>query len=137
MARSLAAVAFLVPDYDTAIAWFCDALGFELVEDTPLAEGEGKRWVVVAASRASGARLLLAKAVGARQREAIGAGAGGRVGYFLETDDFARDYAEYQSRGVKFIGAPRHETYGTVAVFADPWGGKWDLIEPARKGEAR
>ena len=130
MAKSLAAVALLVPDYDSAIAWFCDALNFELIEDTSL--GEGKRWVVVAAGQKSGARLVLAKAEGAKQREAIGAGAGGRVGYFLETDDFFRDHAEFQAHGVKFLEPPRRETYGTVAVFADPWGGKWDLIEPAR-----
>jgi catechol 2,3-dioxygenase-like lactoylglutathione lyase family enzyme len=135
LARSLAAVALLVPDYDSAIAWFCDALGFELVEDTPM--GAGKRWVVVAASRSAGARLVLAKAEGARQREAIGAGAGGRVTYFLETDDFARDHAEFEARGVGFLEAPRHEPYGIVAVFSDPWGGKWDLIEPASGGTAR
>jgi catechol 2,3-dioxygenase-like lactoylglutathione lyase family enzyme len=134
LALSLAAVAFLVPDYDAAIAWFCGALGFELIEDSP--QGEGKRWVVVAASRTAGARLLLAKAEGARQREAIGEAAGGRVGYFLETDDFARDHAEFQARGVKFLEQPRREPYGTVAVFADPWDGKWDLIEPARQGAA-
>ena len=134
MARSLAAVAFLVPDYDVAIAWFRDALGFHLVEDVAL--GDGKRWVVVAASRASGARLVLAKAEGARQLAAVGQGAGGRVGHFLETDDFDRDHADFQARGVAFLEAPRREAYGTVAVFADPWGGKWDLIEPARSGTA-
>jgi catechol 2,3-dioxygenase-like lactoylglutathione lyase family enzyme len=130
LAKSLAAVALLVPDYDSAIAWFCDALNFELIEDSSL--GGGKRWVVVAASRDSGARLVLAKAEGAKQREAIGAG--GRVGYFLETDDFAREHAQFQARGVRFLETPRRESYGTVAVFADPWGGKWDLIEPARAG---
>jgi catechol 2,3-dioxygenase-like lactoylglutathione lyase family enzyme len=134
LARNLAAVALLVPDYDSAIAWFCGALGFELVEDVALSEG--KRWVVVAASRTAGARLVLAKAEGARQREAIGASAGGRVGHFLRTDDFARDHAEFQARGVRFLETPRLEPYGKVAVFADPWGGKWDLIEPARAGSA-
>lgn len=132
MARSLAAVALLVPDYNSAIAWFCEALGFEVIED--LALGEGKRWVVVAPSRSAGARLVLAKAEGAKQRQAIGAGAGGRVGYFLATDDFARDHAEFQARGVLFLESPRREAYGTVAVFTDPWGGKWDLIGPARAG---
>ena len=134
MARNLAAVALLVPDYDAAIAWFRDALGFDLVEDVDL--GGGKRWVVVAANRAAGARLVLARADGARQRAAIGHGAGGRVGYFLVTDDFVRDHADFQARGVAFLEAPRRESYGTVAVFADPWGGKWDLIEPARSGTA-
>jgi catechol 2,3-dioxygenase-like lactoylglutathione lyase family enzyme len=123
VARSLAAVAFSAPDYDDAIAWFGDALGFELIEDTPL--GEGRRWVVVAASRDAGARLVLQKA----ESES---GGNSRVGYFLETDDFDRDHAAYLARGVRFLETPRRESYGVVAVFADPWGGKWDLIQPAR-----
>ncbi len=122
MVRSLAAVAFAVSDYDSAIAWFRDALGFELLEDTKLAED--KRWVVVAPPGGSGARLVLQKA--ARAPSA-------RVGYFLETADFARDHADFMARGVTFLEAPRREPYGVVAVFADPWGGKWDLIEPARR----
>ena len=129
MTNSLATVAFLVPDYDDAIAWFRAALGFELIEDAPL--GEGKRWVVVAPPGGGGARLLLAKAADARQREAIGAAAGGRVAYFLETDDFDRDHAAMSARGVRFLERPRHEAYGVVAVFADPWGGRWDLLQPA------
>jgi len=112
-----------VPDYDDAIAWFGDALGFELIEDTPL--GEGRRWVVVAASRDVGARLVLQKAEGEPRGNV-------RVGYFLETDDFDRDHAAYLARGVRFLETPRREPYGVVAVFADPWGGKWDLIQPAR-----
>ena len=82
----------------------------------------------------AGARLVLAKAEGAAQRAAVGAAAGGRVGYFLETDDFDRDHAAFRARGVEFLETPRREPYGTVAVFADPWGGKWDLIEPRRLG---
>ena len=93
MVRSLAAVAFSVPDYDEAIAWFADALGFELIEDTPL--GDGKRWVVVAASRNAGARLVLQQTEGARRGNR-------RVGYFLETDDFDCDHAAYLARGVRF-----------------------------------
>ena len=123
MARRLAAVAFPVPDYDEAIAWFVDVLGFVLIEDTPLADG--KRWVVVAANRETGARLVLQKANDEPKGDA-------RVGYFLETDDFAADHAAFLARGVCFLEAPRHEAYGVVAVFADPWGGKWDLIEPSR-----
>jgi len=130
LTKSLAAVAFLVPDYDDAIAWFRDALGFELIEDAPL--GADKRWVVVAPPSGEGARLLLAKAADARQREAIGAATGGRVAYFLETDDFARDHAAMSARGVRFLESPRREAYGIVAVFADPWGGRWDLLQPAR-----
>ena len=131
MTKSLAAVAFLVPDYDDAIAWFRGALGFDLIEDAPL--GAGKRWVVVAPPGGEGARLLLAKAVDARQREAIGRAAGGRVAYFLETDDFARDHAAMSARGVRFLEPPRREAYGIVAVFADPWGGRWDLLQPASR----
>lgn len=130
MTQSLAAVAFLVPDYDDAIAWFRGALGFELIEDAPLEPD--KRWVVVAPPNGAGARLVLAKAADARQRAAIGAAAGGRVAYFLETDDFDRDHAAMRARGVRFLEAPRREAYGVVAVFADPWGGRWDLLQPAR-----
>ena len=128
MARRLAAVAFLAPDYDQAIAWFREALGFALLEDAAL--GGGKRWVVVGPADGAGARIVIARAEGEAQRAAIGAAAGGRVGYFLETDDFARDRAALEARGVAFLEPPRHEPYGTVAVFRDPWGGKWDLIEP-------
>lgn len=130
----LAAVAFLVPDYDEAIAWFRDALGFALIAD--VAQGRGKRWVVVAPPGGRGASLVLAKAEGDRQIAAIGAAAAGRVGYFLETEDFARDHAAFLAAGVRFLEAPRTERYGTVAVFADPWGGKWDLIEPAPETDA-
>ena len=130
MTKSLAAVAFLVPDYDPAIAWFREALGFELLVDAPI--GPGKRWVVVAPPGGAGARIVIAKASDDRQRAAVGAGVGGRVGYFLETDDFARDRAAMQARGVRFLEEPRREAYGIVAVFADPWGGKWDLLQPAR-----
>jgi catechol 2,3-dioxygenase-like lactoylglutathione lyase family enzyme len=133
--QSLAAVAFLAPDYDSAIAWFCDALGFELLADEPM--GPEKRWVVVAPPGGAGARLVIARASDAAQRAAIGAAAGGRVGYFLETDDFARDHAAMQARGVRFLEEPRREAYGVVAVFVDPWGGKWDLLQPlSRSAEA-
>lgn len=135
MTQSLAAIAFLAPNYDSAIAWFRDALGFALLADTPMEPG--KRWVVVAPPGGVGARVVIAEARGERQRGAIGEAAGGRVGYFLETDDFARDHADMQARGVRFLEAPRHEPYGIVAVFADPWGGKWDLLQPAlAPGEA-
>jgi catechol 2,3-dioxygenase-like lactoylglutathione lyase family enzyme len=129
--QSLAAVAFVVPEYDSAIAWFRAALGFEVLEDTAMEAG--KRWVVVAPPGGAGARLIIAQAADDRQRQAIGAAAGGRVGYFLETDDFARDHAGLSARGVRFLEAPRRESYGIVAVFADPWGGRWDLLQPARR----
>ena len=128
MSNRIAAIAFVVPDYDDAIAWFRDALGFALIEDAPL--GAGKRWVVVAPPGGRGARLVLAKAANESQRAAIGAAAGGRVAYFLETDDFDRDHAAMSARGVRFLEAPRREPYGVVAVFADPWGGRWDLLQP-------
>ncbi len=132
--RSLAAIAFLAPDYDVAIAWFRDTLGLSVLEDVAL--GAGKRWIVVGERGAQGARIVLAKADGDRQTAAIGAATGGRVGYFLETDDFARDHARFLALGVEFLEAPRHEGYGIVAVFADPWGGKWDLIQPRRIASA-
>ena len=129
MTQSLAAVAYLVPDYDPAIAWFRDALGFELLADAPI--GPDKRWVVMAPRGGAGARIVVARASDDRQRAAIGAG--GRVGYFLETDDFVRDHAAMSARGVRFLEPPRREPYGVVAVFADPWGGRWDLLQPAKR----
>lgn len=125
MGFRIATVALVVDEYDRAIAFFRDVLGLELVADTPL--GGGKRWVEIGGS--GGARLLLAKADGERQTAAIGNQTGGRVGFFLETDDFERDYARLMANGVQFLEAPRHEAYGSVAVFEDPFGNKWDLIE--------
>ncbi|HZP65890.1 MAG TPA: VOC family protein [Rudaea sp.] len=127
--RSLAHIALVVPDYDEAIAYYTKTLGFELLEDSP--RGAGKRWVLVAPSRERGSSLLLAKAATDEQRTRIGNQTGGRVFLFLHTDDFARDHAALLARGVHFIEAPRHETYGTVAVFEDRYGNRWDLIEPA------
>jgi catechol 2,3-dioxygenase-like lactoylglutathione lyase family enzyme len=126
MRRSLATVALVVRDYDEAIRYFVDVVGFGLVADTDL--GAGKRWVVVGVE--GGARLLLAKPDGAEQAARIGDQTGGRVGFFLETDDFARDHAALRGRGVRFLEEPRYETYGIVAVFEDIYGNKWDLIEP-------
>ena len=122
----IATLAFLVRDYDEAIAWFMHCLGFELAADTDM--GGGKRWVVVQPPGATGAALLLAKATG-EQREAIGKQAGGRVFLFLETDDFDRDHARMSAAGVEFREAPRSEAYGKVAVFEDLYGNPWDLIQ--------
>jgi predicted PurR-regulated permease PerM len=130
LAPSLAAIAFLAPDYESGIAWFRDQLGLSVLEDRPL--GGEKRWVVVGDPLGLGARFVVAKAEGERQLAAVGAAAAGRVGYFLETDDFKRDFELLRARGVEFLEAPRGEPYGTVAVFKDPWGGKWDLIQPVR-----
>ena len=121
----LAMTALVVPDYDEAIAFFREGLGFSLVEDSDL--GEGKRWVVMEGSH--GGRLLLARAVNDDQRAAIGNQTGGRVGWFLDTDDFATDHARLAAWGVEFTDGPRDEAYGKVAVFNDPWGNRWDLIE--------
>ncbi len=128
--RRLATVALVVTDYDEAIAWYCDKLGFALAEDVDL--GGGKRWVTVTPGNSGGARLLLAKAEGERQVLRVGDQTGGRVFLFLETDDFPRDHAAMLSKGVLFREEPRHETYGTVAVFVDLHGNLWDLIGPKR-----
>ncbi len=130
MPQHLALTALLVRDYDEAIAFFAGTLGFALREDTAL--GDGKRWVVVAppGSRESG--LLLARAVGADQLQAVGRQGGGRVFLFLETDDFARDHAAYVARGVRFVRPPAEQAYGLVAVFEDLYGNRWDLIQRSR-----
>ncbi|HEU4431142.1 MAG TPA: VOC family protein [Myxococcota bacterium] len=122
----LAQLALVVRDYDEAIAWYTRALGFTLVEDTPL--GGEKRWVVVRPPGPAGANLLLARAVNAEQASRIGNQTGGRVFLFLNSDDFARDYAAFTRAGVKFVREPKEESYGTVAVFEDLYGNLWDLI---------
>lgn len=133
MKQILGAVSVVVRDYDEAIAFYTQVLGFHLVEDSP--RGPGRRWVVVAPPGSTECRLLLAKAKNAAELAAVGNQTGGRVFLFLQTDDFARDYAAFRARGVLFAEAPRHEDYGTVAVFADLNGNKWDLLQlaaPAR-----
>jgi catechol 2,3-dioxygenase-like lactoylglutathione lyase family enzyme len=127
-ARRIATVALLVGDHDEAADWYCRCLGFRKLDDTPLPDG--KRWVTVAPPDAAGPALLLAKATGAEQAARIGDQTGGRVFLFLETDDFHRDHAAMLAAGVAFREAPRQESYGTVAVFADLYGNLWDLIEP-------
>ena len=127
MTRTIASITLLVPDYDAGLAFYVDKLGFDLLEDTKLSAT--KRWVRVAPHGAETA-LLLAQADGAAQEAAIGNQTGGRVGFFLHTDDFERDHAAMTAKGVTFREAPRYEPYGTVAVFEDPFGNLWDLIEP-------
>ena len=127
MPQRLALSALLVRDYDEALAFFTDKLGFDLVEDTD--QGGGKRWVVVR-PKGGEAGLLLARPVEPRQEARIGDAGGGRVMFFLETDDLAGDHARMQAAGVRFLEAPRHEPYGVVAVFEDLYGNRWDLIEP-------
>jgi catechol 2,3-dioxygenase-like lactoylglutathione lyase family enzyme len=126
---TLAFVSLVVRDYDEAIAWYRDVLGFALLEDAP--RENGKRWVRVGPADGRGASLLLARAATAEQRARIGDQTGGRVFLFLHTDDFARDHERMRARGARFVEAPRHEPYGTVAVFLDLYGNRWDLIEPA------
>lgn len=122
---SLAMTTLVVPEYDPAIAFYRDVLGLLLIEDSDL--GEGKRWVVLGGE--NGGRLLLARATNDEQRAAIGRQAGGRVGWFLDSEDFAADQARMVAHGVEFTDGPRNESYGTVAVFTDPYGNRWDIIE--------
>lgn len=126
MGQRLALLSLLVPDYDAGIAFYVDQMGFELLEDTDM--GDGKRWVRVAPAGAETA-FLLAKAVGAEQVAAIGNQGGGRVWLFLATDNFDRDHAMMLANDVYFEETPRNEPYGKVAVFADPFGNRWDLIQ--------
>ena len=125
--------AVIVDDYDAAIAFYCDVLGFELAEDSPSETNDGrpKRWVVV---RPPGAQtgLLLAQADGATQRVAVGAQWAGRVGLFLRVDDFDAALRRMHDAGVEFVGEPRDEPYGRVVVFADIAGNRWDLLGPVR-----
>ena len=127
MAFALSAVTLVVPDYDAAIAFYAEGLGFEVRADLP--QGPGKRWVLVAPPGGSTA-LLLARAATEAQRSAIGNQTGGRVAFFLTTDDFARDAARLSAAGAMFEEAPRSESYGIVAVWRDPFGNRWDLIQP-------
>lgn len=124
-------ITLLVREYDEAVAYYTRALGFTLIEDTPLPGG--KRWVLVAPPGARETRLLLSRAKNRREADAVGSQAGGRVFLFLHTDDFRRDHAAFTGRGVRFLEAPREEPYGTVAVFEDLYGNRWDLLELRRR----
>jgi catechol 2,3-dioxygenase-like lactoylglutathione lyase family enzyme len=130
MSSRIASISLLVRDYDEAIAFFTTALGFELIEDRAM---EGKRFVTVAprgSAAGSGPSLVLARASTPEQLARVGDQTGGRVFLFLHTDDFARDYDHMRAHGVRFLESPRHEPYGTVAVFLDLYGNKWDLLQP-------
>jgi catechol 2,3-dioxygenase-like lactoylglutathione lyase family enzyme len=130
MTQALAQVTLVVREYDEAIAFFTEKLGFHLLEDSALSDG--KRWVVVGPYGSATLRLLLARASTPDEIRSIGNQAGGRVFLFLRTDNFWNDYRTMQSRGVKFLETPREESYGTVAVFEDLCGNKWDLLMPSR-----
>lgn len=135
MPQTLGHVTLLVREYDEAIAFFTSTLGFDLTEDTALADG--KRWVLVSPRGSRGTNLLLARAATPEQRKQIGKQTAGRVFLFLQTDDFRRDYAHMKARGVRFTEEPREEAYGAVAVFEDLYGNRWDLIEPRRGAAPR
>ncbi|MGI9521848.1 MAG: VOC family protein [Hyphomicrobiaceae bacterium] len=130
MSKFLSAVTVIVPDYDAAIAFYVGVLGFELCEDTHVSES--KRWITVAppGSGYQGCRLLLARAANCEQEALVGRQTGGRVFLFLRTDNFDRDYVTMKGAGIQFCEEPRDECYGRVAVFTDPFGNRWDLIEP-------
>jgi len=130
MAQHLALLSLLVRDYDEALAFYVGKMGFSLVEDSEL--GAGKRWVVVAPG-AAGTRFLLAKASDDQQQALVGGQGGGRVWLFLHTDAFEADHARLSAAGVRFLEEPRHEVYGSVAVFEDLYGNRWDLLQPKTK----
>lgn len=133
MKQSIAHVALVVRDYDEAIEFYVNTLGFTLVEDTYIEDTysaeQDKRWVLVAPPGSTEMRLLLARAVGEEQSSRIGNQTGGRVFLFLHTDDFLRDYEDFKSKGVVFVREPKEESYGTVAVFRDLYGNLWDLLQ--------
>ena len=128
MTQTLGYVALVVRDYDEAVKFFTESLGFNVIEDT--VQGQGKRWILVAPPNTRGTSLLLAQASTLEQASRIGNQTGGRVFLFLHTDDFWRDYRQMKARGIKFRETPRDEPYGTVAVFEDLYGNQWDLLEP-------
>lgn len=130
MNQRLVQISLVIPDYDEAIQYYTQVIGFELVEDTP--QSETKRWVVVRPIGEGACSLLLAKAANEEQRSRIGNQTGGRVFLFLYTDDFYRDYARLRGHGVEFIREPAEEAYGIVSVFRDQYGNLWDLIQPLK-----
>jgi catechol 2,3-dioxygenase-like lactoylglutathione lyase family enzyme len=134
MPQTIASIALLVRDFDEALAWFTRALCFRVIED--LDQGKGKRWLVVAPLGSHETTLLLAQASTPEQSSRVGNQTGGRVFLFLHTDDFSRDYNAMKSRNVKFLEQPREESYGTVAVFEDLYGNRWDLIQPKNSSKS-
>lgn len=128
MKQKIANITVVVRDYDEAIQFYTQKLGFELVQDVQL--DAAKRWVLVAPPHSKESALLLAKATTERQAKSMGNQTGGRVSFFLHTDDFHRDYNNMTTKGVVFKEKPREEVYGTVAVFEDLYGNLWDLLEP-------
>lgn len=128
MHQGLVHIALVIDDYDRAITYYTEILGFDLLEDTYQAE-QDKRWVVVAPPGSNGSSILLARASNQHQQQYIGDQAGGRVFLFLNTDDFWRDYKTLREKGVNFLRPPKEQDYGTVAVFEDLYGNRWDLLQ--------
>jgi lactoylglutathione lyase len=139
MPQTLGYISLVVRDYDEAIAFFTESLGFDLIEDAPSKDRQGrdKRWVLVAPPGSQGAQILLAKASNEEESSRIGNQTGGRVFLFLHTDNFWRDYNSMRDKGVKFAREPKDEDYGTVAVFEDLYGNKWDLLQLRVSRKAR
>jgi catechol 2,3-dioxygenase-like lactoylglutathione lyase family enzyme len=139
MKQNIGYVALVVRDYDEALEYFTKSLGFSVVEDSTSKDryGNEKRWVLVAPSGSTGTSLLLARPSTAEEASFIGNQTGGRVFLFLQTDDFWRDYRAFSQRGVKFEKEPREEAYGTVAVFEDLYGNKWDLLQLKANHQAK
>ena len=133
MKQRIAHIALVVKDYEEAIQFYTEKLGFTLIADTPLEEE--KRWVLVAPPGATESSLLLAKAANEQQALSIGNQAGGRVFLFLFTDDFWRDYKAMVAKNIHFVRPPKEEAYGTVAVFEDLYGNQWDLLEPNQQNK--
>ena len=134
MKQSIGRVALVVRDYDEAIRFFTQTLGFDLIEDSPSKDRQGRdrRWVLIAPHGSRGTQILLARASNEEEASRIGSQTGGRVFLFLYTDNFWRDYNAMRAKGVKFTREPNEEKYGTVAVFEDLYGNKWDLLQPKR-----
>lgn len=131
MKQHIAHIALVVADYDEAIRFYTEKLGFRLEQDTLLSDT--KRWVIISPPGSDGCQLLLAKAATEEQQSRVGNQTGGRVFFFLYTDDFWRDYNDMVSKGISFLRGPVTASYGTVAVFADLYGNLWDLIQPSKK----
>ena len=136
MKQAIGYVATIVREYDEAIAFYVETLGFRLMEDTFM-EAQNKRWVLLAPPGSTETRLLLARAVGPEQESRIGNQTGGRVFLFLHTDDFWRDFEAFKAKGVVFVRDPKEEHYGTVAVFRDLYGNLWDLLQVVEEGDLR
>ncbi len=128
MPQFISAITILVPNYDDGIAFYVNILGFDLIEDNKISAK--KRWVLVSPPGATETKILLAKAASTEQISAIGFQTGGRVGFFLQTDNFDEDYAAMKANGVTFLEEPRDEPYAKVVVWQDPFGNKWDLLQP-------